>query len=176
VGPVARSSHVVGERGHVAQLSAGTPRFAVQVDMDVVRRAIASDKAIGRITGFGADHIDHHRVRRTQLRRTEGPVEHGPQLILELRGDATLDGVVTAVVHSGRELVHYETSIDDEELDGEKARQIDRLRKLAGEFFGPPTKAEARSARARSPRDTCRHAAPVSTDRIDDDVTARPAR
>src|SRR4249920_3568561 len=56
-------------------------------------------------------------------------------MVLELARDRALDGPVTGVVHSGRELVDEQFPMNVEELDGEDTRVLELVEELPDELL-----------------------------------------
>src|SRR6185437_2100621 len=81
-----------------------------------------------------ADQI-HHGAESHGAGGPEGQAEYGAQVILELAGDATLDGPVSGVMYTRRHLVGDEAAVADEEFDGEHAN-ITEVCQAAPEIAG----------------------------------------
>ena len=82
-----------------------------------------------------AEHVRHRGGRGGQRGRAERQVEHGPQVLLELRGPRPLDGPVPAVVRAHRELVDQQPGVGLEELDRQQAGHPELGREPQREFF-----------------------------------------
>ena len=92
-----------------------------------------------------------HRRRAQQLGRAERQAADGAQLLLELAGDAGVEGEVAGVVRARRQLVDEQLAVArEEELDAQHADDVERLRARRARSRRPraPT-ASARRARAR---------------------------
>src|SRR3954451_5867337 len=89
----------------VTHLSPWAYLFAVHVDPHprVVREAV--QVAGVHVAVVAAQDVGHHDVWRGHRGVTEGKVEHGAQVLLELAGSRALDGPVPAVVRAHGELV-----------------------------------------------------------------------
>ena len=127
-GPVAQLLGVVAEHGHVADLAAGPDVLAVQVDLHArVERhhvhVLVVDVRVG-----AAEQVGHHRVRRGHGGGAERQVEHGPQVLLELRGGGAVDGPVAGVVRAHGQLVDQQPVRGLEQLHGQQPGHLELVR------------------------------------------------
>jgi hypothetical protein len=83
------------------------------------------------------DDVDGGHGGRRERRVAQRPVEHRPQVLLELRRHRALDRPVPGVVRAQRELVDEQPAVaGEEELDGEQA--LDE--RVLGELQGQPAR------------------------------------
>ena len=75
------------------------------------------------------DHLPlRHRGRSHHARTAQGPSEHRAHVVLELRRETRLDGVVPGVVHARRQLVEPHPAVGQgKQLHAERADGADRF-------------------------------------------------
>ena len=71
-----------------------------------------------------AEHVDHHGGRGQGRGGAQRQVQHGPQVLLELRGQRALDGPVAAVVRPHGDLVDQQPALGLEQLHGQQPGHV----------------------------------------------------
>src|SRR3974377_879338 len=86
---------------------------------------------------IGADQIGHDRIA-VAFRVAERPAGNGPDMVLELAHEAAVDGPMTGVVYSWRDLIDQEPrsfAFAQKHFHAEYANIAERLGNLAGDMF-----------------------------------------
>ena len=134
-GPGTGVRRIVARGGDVPQLAPRAGRLAVEVDVDAGDGEGLGQRQSG-IEAGPAEDVDRGHRRRRERGVSQGPVEDGPQVVLELGGDAALDGEVPRVVGPGGQLVDQQAPPGDEQLHGQDAGHAtglcDRQAQVAG--------------------------------------------
>lgn len=108
VGDAAGFLHVLTNDVDMADLAARLVVLAVEVDLRlwVALHHFADALRHGHLRiFFGTQHIGHHRDRGQGCGRAQRQVQHGAQVLLELRGHATILGPVAGIVRAHGQLV-----------------------------------------------------------------------
>ena len=112
----------------MADLAAGTDALAVQVHLRpgiVERRRHPRREALAVLP----QQVGHHDDGRDEVSRAERPVEDGAEVVLELRGDAPVDGEVSRVVRPGGDLVDDQVAVlGPEQFGRDDPRRLGQFR------------------------------------------------
>ena len=87
-----------------------------------------------------AENIHHHGPVLAGTRIAQRPVQHRPQVVLELRGVGTFDAPVSGVVRAHGEFVDDQPSVGVEELDRQHPDDAEFLRDPQRERFSLGTR------------------------------------
>src|SRR4051812_25863361 len=131
--PFPRLLHRRLQGGQVAHLAAGPGfRLAVEVELDVGEAA--GGLPVGLAAGPEVAQEVRHGGGAEELRRAQRQAADGPQLLLELAGDAGVEGEVAGVVRARRQLVDQQAAVPGEEhLHGQHAGHPETLQDAAGD-------------------------------------------
>ncbi len=112
----------------VAELP-GRPRCLAVAVHGHARHGEGRADGVERIAAVGRPgHVRHAGGGHPQVDDAERHPEDGPHEVLELRRRAGLEGEVSGVVRTHRQLVEEQALIDDEELDGHHPDEADLSR------------------------------------------------
>src|SRR5436305_8232857 len=131
--PFPRLLHGPRQGGQVAHLAAGTGvGLAVEVELDLGEAA--GSRPVRLATGPEVAQEVRHGGGAEELGRAQWQAADGPELLLELAGDAGVEGEVAGVVRARRQLVDQQAAVPGEEhLHGEHADHPQPLQDAAGD-------------------------------------------
>src|SRR5215210_9122399 len=120
------------QRRQVAHLPAGPRRgLAVEVELDLGKAAGGGPIGLAVLPEVAQEV--RHGGGAQELGRAQGEAGDGPELLLELAGDAGVEGEVAGVVRARRQLVDQQPAVAGQEhLDAEHAHDSQLFEDAAG--------------------------------------------